>query len=386
MPLYQAIKNFVYVKEPIDFSRLYQMPTLNKRENIERLLAFLKQTKEFFEDYLEKINQTSAFLEKNNDFSSTTAFPILRQLELVQHHLYSTPQYGEILEMWSASPIYHFLKKFKRIRNQSLNESTIRESFEIYEDYFHNIQPLVEDIIKHFKRTMGRLVKLVSSGAYGSWLIRLREGVTCMRVPHNLYMFEAVKLRGLLYTLPELEREFPNIFENPAQPLVLEVGCYMGHTVIELAEHNPGINVLGLDIKYKRVVKSVRKIKKAKLTNAKIALCNVMGLLPILPEHSVYGMFIFFPDPWIKDRHKKHRYLKEHFFSLASSRLAEGGFIWLKTDQENYFDEITAAAKQYNFSVLDCLPGKIAQREYRTLFENMFIEKNTPYYQVILSR
>lgn len=221
---------------------------------------------------------------------------------------------------------------------------------------------------------------------YGSWLIRSREGVIGTKIPHNPYMFEAVKLQGLLYTIPELKREFPDIFENPGLPLVLEVGCYMGHTVIELAEHNPGINVLGLDIKYKRVVKSVRKIKRAQLTNAKIALCDVMELLPILPEHSVYGMFIFFPDPWIKDRHEKHRYLKEQFFNLACSRLAEGGFIWLKTDQKKYFDEITTTAQQYNFTVLDRLPGKIAQREYRTLFENTFTEKNIPYYQVILSR
>ena len=233
---------------------------------------------------------------------------------------------------------------------------------------------------------MGRLVKLGSSSSYGSWLIRLREGVTYADVPHNPYMFEAVKLQGLLYTIPELEREFPHIFKNPAQPLVLEVGCYMGHTVLELAGHNPGINVLGLDIKYKRVVKSVRKIKHARLPNAKIALCDVMDLLPILPEHSVYGMLVFFPDPWIKGRHEKHRYLKEHFFSLVSSRLAAGGFIWLKTDQKKYFDEIIAAAEQYGFSEIPCLPEKITQREYRTLFENTFTGKNIPYYQVILSQ
>jgi len=221
---------------------------------------------------------------------------------------------------------------------------------------------------------------------HGTWLIRSREGVTGKKIPHNPYMFEAVKLQGLLYTIPELEREFPDIFENPALPLVLEVGCYLGHTVIELAEHNPGINVLGLDIKYKRVVKSVRKIKHARLPNAKIALCDVMELLPFLREHSVYGMFIFFPDPWIKERHEKYRYLKEHFFNLAYSRLAAGGFIWLKTDQKKYFDEIIAAAKQYKFSEIKRLPEKIARREYRTIFENTFTEKKIPYYQVILSR
>ncbi|UCH95772.1 MAG: tRNA (guanosine(46)-N7)-methyltransferase TrmB [Candidatus Aminicenantes bacterium] len=217
-------------------------------------------------------------------------------------------------------------------------------------------------------------------------LIRLREGEPCTFNHHNKYIFEAVDMRGLLYTLPELECEFPDIFENPSLPLVLEVGCYMGHTVIELARNNPGINVLGLDIKYKRVVKSARKIKREKLPNAKIALCDVMELLPILPVDSLYGMFIFFPDPWIKRRHEKHRYLNQDFFNMASSRLWAGGFIWLKTDQKKYFDEIIATARQYNFSVFDCLPDKIAWRGYTTLFEEMFAKKKLPVYQVILSK
>jgi tRNA (guanine-N(7)-)-methyltransferase len=386
MPLYQAIKKFVYGKRTINFNRIRQKPTLNKRNNINRLLDFLSQTKEFFENYLTTIKEALTFLENNNDFAPAAAFPRLRQLEQLYQHLYSNIRYGEILEMWSAAPIYYFLKEYKRLRNQELNETIIRKSFEIYETYFRNIQPLVEDIIKHFKRSSGQLAKLESTSAYGNWLIRLREGQTCTFSPQNAYMLEAVKLRELLFTLPELEREFPGIFENSSLPLVLEVGCYMGHTVIELAENNPGINVLGIDLKYKRVVKSTKKIKQTKLTNAKIALCDVMELLPILPEHSLYGMFIFFPDPWTKDRHEKYRYLDEDFFNLASSRLSDDGFIWLKTDQKKYFEEITAAAKQYNFSVIPQLPGKIAQREYRTRFEEMFMKKRIPYYQLILSR
>lgn len=383
--LSKVIKTFINAKEPIDFSFINQLPTLNNRQNIDRMLTFLSQTKESFQGYLGKINEALELIEENKQFSSHIAPGVLRQLEQIQQYLYSTPQYREILEIWSFASLNHFLRDYDHTRDQPLNGPTTRNSFEIYADYFLNIHPVVKDIIIRFKRSIGRLVGLVSSSVYGSWLIRLREGGNYAYIPHNPYMFEAVKLRGLLYTLPELEGEFPNIFDNPAQPLVLEVGCYKGHTVIELAEHNPGINVLGLDIKYKRVVKSSRKIQEARLTNAKIAFCDVMDLLSILPEHSVYGLFIFFPDPWIKRRHEKYRYLNKDFFTMVSSRLGEGGFIWIKTDQKNYFDEITTAAKQYNFSESDCLPGSIAQREYRTVFEEIFIKKKVSYYHMILS-
>jgi tRNA (guanine-N(7)-)-methyltransferase len=223
----------------------------------------------------------------------------------------------------------------------------------------------------------------VSNRAVGNWLIRLREGEKPDFSPNNYYLFEAVGLTGLLYTLPELRHDFPTIFADPSLPLVLDVGCYLGHTAVELAKHNPGINVLGLDVKYKRVVKSCRKIKKEQLTNAKIAMCDVMELLPLLPEHSLYGMLIFFPDPWIKSRHHKFRYLNDEFFSDVFARLWEGGFIWLKTDHREYYEAVLDAAPQFGFTVGDCLPDKIEPRDYRTRFETIFLEQRVPLYQLI---
>jgi tRNA (guanine-N7-)-methyltransferase len=220
----------------------------------------------------------------------------------------------------------------------------------------------------------------------GRWLIQLRNGEQPVLSPANPYLFEAVKLKGLLYTLPELREEFPRIFENPSQPLVLDIGCYLGHTVVELAKHNPGINVLGLDIKYKRVVKSCRKIEKEGLTNAKIALCDIRELTPILPERSVYGMFIFFPDPWIKNRHRKFRYLIEDFFGEAFSRLSDDGFIWLKTDHKDYYEAAAGFAKQYGYEEIDRLPDIIGNREFKTIFESIFLEQDLPVYRLMLGK
>ena len=385
MPLTRAIKEFVYGKNTIYFSRIRQMPALNRRDNLNRLQAFLRQTAEFFEGYLQRIRESLTVLEDKTALSLPAAAARLGSLEQVYRQLYVELQYGEILEMWSAAPVYHFLKEYKRLHERELDEDLIKMSFNIYEDYFRNIQPLVEDIIKQFKRTARRLTEVEGSSTYGSWLINLRAGETCVFDPTNEYLFEAVKLRGYLYTLPELEREFPGIFPEPARPLVLEVGCYKGHNVIELAVNNPGINVLGLDIKYKRVVKSTKKIMKAKLTNAKIVMGDVMELLHILPDASLFGMFIFFPDPWIKEKYEKFRYLDESFFDLVTAKLKAEGFIWLKTDHKDYFDEITASARQYHFSIEENVPPPIVPRPYRTLFEDLFTRKKIPYYQVILS-
>ncbi len=221
---------------------------------------------------------------------------------------------------------------------------------------------------------------------YGRWLIQLRNGEKPRLNQTNNYLFEAVRLTGLLYTLPEIKKEYPNIFENPPLPLVLEIGCYLGHNVVELAGNNPGINVLGIDIKFKRVVKSCDKIKKEGVTNAKIALCDIRDLMAVLPEKSVFGMCIFFPDPWIKGRHKKFRYLIEEFFEDAFSKLTDDGFIWLKTDHKDYYEDALGYAQQLNYEVIDRLPGKVAQREYKTVFENIFIEQDLPVYRLMVKK
>ena len=164
---------------------------------------------------------------------------------------------------------------------------------------------------------------------HGAHLIKLRNRETA-NFYHNPYVERAKELTGLLYTLPELEAVFPAIFEEPGRPLFLDIGCYMGATVIELGKYNKDINVLGIDLKYKRVVKSCDKIQKEGLKNCKIAICNAVDLIPLLGPGSVLGAFIFFPDPWKKRKHRKNRLLSSLFLEQVYEKLMPGGFIWLK--------------------------------------------------------
>lgn len=219
----------------------------------------------------------------------------------------------------------------------------------------------------------------------GQRLIKLRAGEKLVLNPHNPYLFEAVGLRDLLYTFPELEQGFSTLFDDMDRPLVLDVGCYFGNTVVELALNNPGINVLGLDIKYKRVVKSCRKIRRAKVNNAKIAICEAQQLISIIPDESLNGICVFFPDPWRKSRHEKFRYLSLPFFNRMYPKIRKNGFIWLKTDNEEYFKEVGQAVARSNFSLTRQLPaGSIAPLPYITLFEDLFIKQNLAIHQMFV--
>lgn len=224
--------------------------------------------------------------------------------------------------------------------------------------------------------------------APGHYLIRLRNNETVKFNPYNQYLLLAKQLTGLLYTGPELRALFPNIFQDPSLPVVMEIGCYMGYTVLELAGRNPDLNILGVDIKYKRVVKSCNKIKRAGLRNAAIAIGDARELLAIIPDRSLFGILAFFPDPWRRQKHEKHRFLNDHFFETVSNKLTAKGFIWVKTDSKPYVDEITEKVKKYDFIITEELSldrdRPLIGEDHRTFFEQLFTQMRQPIYQLFI--
>jgi len=197
----------------------------------------------------------------------------------------------------------------------------------------------------------------------------------------NPYILAARDLEGILYTLSELHASFPHIFNLTSRPIILDIGCYLGGTVIELARENPGINVLGIDLKFKRVVKSCRKIQRAGLLNSKIVIGDAADVLTLLPENAISGVLIFVPDPWTKRKQRKNRLLDSVFLELLWTKLEAGGFLWLKSDNREYYSTVSAAALSTGFSMSSSFPGEIVPGPYRTIFEKLFISQGKPIYQ-----
>jgi len=84
----------------------------------------------------------------------------------------------------------------------------------------------------------------------------------------------------------------------------------------------------------------------------------------------VSALHIYFPDPWPKKKHRKHRLLNERFPELARAVLTPGGAVYLRTDDEDYFNQMTEVfGANRNFGPVET-PAELA--ELLTDFEKVF--------------
>ena len=60
----------------------------------------------------------------------------------------------------------------------------------------------------------------------------------------------------------------------------------------------------------------------------------------MLPEGSLAGIHIFFPDPWHKLRHNKRRLVQPPLVARLASRLRAGAYIHCATDWEPYAQQM----------------------------------------------
>ena len=129
---------------------------------------------------------------------------------------------------------------------------------------------------------------------------------------------------------------FADIFNN-SNPVVVEIGFGMGAATAIIAEQNPNINYLGLEVHTPGVGRLLGNIRDKNLQNLLIVEHDAMEVLEyMIPDNSVSGFHVFFPDPWPKKKHHKRRLMQRPRTNLLSQKLYEGGYIYMATDWEPY--------------------------------------------------
>ena len=157
---------------------------------------------------------------------------------------------------------------------------------------------------------------------------------------------------NLVVQLPSIVEplDLTALFPQP-QPLEIELGCGDASFLVEYARRNPAKNFIGVERLLGRIQKLHRKGSQLGLVNLRgVRIESAYFLQYLLPPHAAAALHIYFPDPWPKKRHHKHRLINENFPALAQRTLADGGTVFLRTDDADYFqqmNEVFDAAKEF---------------------------------------
>jgi tRNA (guanine-N7-)-methyltransferase len=136
-----------------------------------------------------------------------------------------------------------------------------------------------------------------------------------------------------------------------AQPLEVELGSGDGSFLVQYAAAHPEHNFLGVERLLGRLRKIDRKGQRAHLRNLRALRVEAGYFLEyMLPPACTRALHIYFPDPWPKRKHRKHRLIGMQFPALAARVLEPKGIIYLRTDDADYFaqmQDVFAAAGQF---------------------------------------
>ena len=143
--------------------------------------------------------------------------------------------------------------------------------------------------------------------------------------------------RYLLFFDENKKIDVKGIYGND-NPLIIEIGFGMGAATAIIAGENPGKNYLALEVHTPGVAKLLQLIKENGLENIKIIQYDALDVINSLPDKSLDGFHIFFPDPWPKKRHHKRRLIQKPLVDLLAKKLEKGGYVYLATDWKEYAD------------------------------------------------
>ena len=124
-------------------------------------------------------------------------------------------------------------------------------------------------------------------------------------------------------------------------PKILEIGFGMGDATAAIANAHPDNDYLGIEVHSPGVGSLLNQIQVRALANLRIIQYDAVEVLrDMIPDGSLAGVHIFFPDPWHKKRHNKRRLIKPDFVALIARKLAPDGYLHCATDWEDYAIQI----------------------------------------------
>ncbi|HWB47203.1 MAG TPA: tRNA (guanine(46)-N(7))-methyltransferase TrmB [Hyphomicrobiaceae bacterium] len=133
------------------------------------------------------------------------------------------------------------------------------------------------------------------------------------------------------------------LFSPPVRWVGLEIGFGSGEHLLCQAEQHPEMGFLGCEPYVNGVIKVLSRLRTAPDRHVRIHADDGRALLRLLPAGGIERVYILFPDPWPKKRHRKRRLVSRANLAEIARIMSPGGELRIATDVGDYASEMLQA-------------------------------------------
>jgi tRNA (guanine-N7-)-methyltransferase len=137
------------------------------------------------------------------------------------------------------------------------------------------------------------------------------------------------------------------LFPMRARALWLEIGFGGAEHLLWQAQQNPQIGLIGCEVFEEGIVKALAGVEEQALANVRLSDQDAREMLRWLPAGSLDRVFILFPDPWPKKRHRKRRLISRNLLDTLARIMAPEAELRIATDVADYARWILLAAQAH---------------------------------------
>ncbi|MCX7978492.1 MAG: tRNA (guanine-N7)-methyltransferase [Bdellovibrionaceae bacterium] len=170
------------------------------------------------------------------------------------------------------------------------------------------------------------------------------------------------------------------VFQKPWEyPMDLEIGTGAGYFFAHQAAQNPERLLVGIELKYKPLIQSIRRALRAGANNVAICRYHAFNVYDLFADGELNNVYIHHPDPWVTPNKPRNRILNRQILGIMHRLQRSGSFIEFKTDSREYFywalDEIKASPYRLGFMTTDLHSSEKAEENFVTGFERIFLQQ-----------
>ena len=160
--------------------------------------------------------------------------------------------------------------------------------------------------------------------------------------PGQEHLVETLLPRLRIALAPEIDPA--SLFPEAPRTVTLEIGFGGGEHLAAQARADPEAGFIGCEPFANGVAKLLATIERDRLTNIRIFDADATELIPRLPPRSIDRVYLLYPDPWLKRRQRKRRFLSDESLRSLACIMRAGASLRFATDIDDYAGWVLARA------------------------------------------